>query len=68
MAAYRGGVVHQGKILVVSTQCDAHTQAQNGTGSRLIPDGAITGAHWLITPDYIQVTGEFLNRWISVSY
>ncbi|KAJ7087298.1 hypothetical protein B0H15DRAFT_306905 [Mycena belliarum] len=30
---------------------------QNGTGARLIPDGAITGAHWLITPDYVQVTG-----------
>ncbi|KAJ7929110.1 hypothetical protein B0H13DRAFT_2652631 [Mycena leptocephala] len=30
---------------------------KNGTGSRLIPDGAIKGAHWLITPDYIQVTG-----------
>ncbi|KAJ7163821.1 hypothetical protein C8R43DRAFT_254231 [Mycena crocata] len=30
---------------------------KNGTGARLIPDGAITGAHWLITPDYIQVTG-----------
>ncbi|KAJ7667551.1 hypothetical protein DFH06DRAFT_1294590 [Mycena polygramma] len=30
---------------------------KNGTGTRLIPDGAITGAHWLITPDYIQVTG-----------
>ncbi|KAF7330849.1 hypothetical protein MVEN_02424300 [Mycena venus] len=30
---------------------------KNGTGARLIPDGAIKGAHWLITPDYIQVTG-----------
>ncbi|KAJ7179615.1 hypothetical protein C8R46DRAFT_1345929 [Mycena filopes] len=30
---------------------------KNGTGARLIPDGAIMGAHWLITPDYIQVTG-----------
>ncbi|KAF7354879.1 hypothetical protein MSAN_01402400 [Mycena sanguinolenta] len=30
---------------------------KNGTGARLIPDGAIQGAHWLITPDYIQVTG-----------
>ncbi|KAJ6543903.1 hypothetical protein B0H19DRAFT_1267218 [Mycena capillaripes] len=30
---------------------------KNGTGTRLIPDGAIKGAHWLITPDYIQVTG-----------
>ncbi|KAJ6564142.1 hypothetical protein B0H19DRAFT_941419 [Mycena capillaripes] len=31
---------------------------KNGTGARLIPDGAITGAHWLITPDYVQVTGD----------
>ncbi|KAJ7283287.1 hypothetical protein C8J57DRAFT_1292048 [Mycena rebaudengoi] len=38
---------------------------KSGTGARLIPDGAITGAHWRITPDYIQVTGignmSFLN-------
>ncbi|KAK7061288.1 hypothetical protein R3P38DRAFT_3488901, partial [Favolaschia claudopus] len=33
------------------------TKARNGTGARLIPDGTIIGAHWLITPDYIQVTG-----------
>ncbi|KAJ7122925.1 hypothetical protein C8R44DRAFT_784932 [Mycena epipterygia] len=31
---------------------------KNGTGARLIPDGAITGAHWLITPDYVQITGS----------
>ncbi|KAF8888567.1 hypothetical protein BD779DRAFT_449571 [Infundibulicybe gibba] len=30
---------------------------KNGTGSRLIPDGAITGAHFLQTPDFVQVTG-----------
>ncbi|KAJ7067883.1 hypothetical protein C8F01DRAFT_1116102 [Mycena amicta] len=30
---------------------------KNGTGARLIPDGAITGAHWIITPDYVQLTG-----------
>ncbi|KAJ7229121.1 hypothetical protein GGX14DRAFT_488077, partial [Mycena pura] len=30
---------------------------KSGTGARLIPDGAITGAHWVITPDYVQVTG-----------
>ncbi|PPQ96841.1 hypothetical protein CVT26_006010 [Gymnopilus dilepis] len=30
---------------------------QNGTGTRLIPDGAITGAHFIITPDFVQVTG-----------
>ncbi|EDR08199.1 uncharacterized protein LACBIDRAFT_297602 [Laccaria bicolor S238N-H82] len=30
---------------------------KNGTGARLIPDGAITGAHFVQTPDYVQVTG-----------
>ncbi|KAM5541919.1 hypothetical protein V8D89_004229 [Ganoderma adspersum] len=28
-----------------------------GYGTRLIPDGAVTGAHFVQTPDYIQVTG-----------
>ncbi|RDX57386.1 hypothetical protein OH76DRAFT_1476784 [Lentinus brumalis] len=28
-----------------------------GYGTRLIPDGAITGAHFVQTPDYVQVTG-----------
>jgi hypothetical protein len=31
---------------------------QAGTGTRLIPDGAITGAHFIETPDFVQVTGE----------
>ncbi|KAJ3501165.1 hypothetical protein NLJ89_g9464 [Agrocybe chaxingu] len=30
---------------------------KNGTGARLIPDGAITGAHFVQTPDFVQVTG-----------
>ncbi|KAM5543465.1 hypothetical protein V8D89_002716 [Ganoderma adspersum] len=30
---------------------------QPGHGTRLIPDGAITGAHFVQTPDYVQVTG-----------
>ncbi|KAG6876838.1 hypothetical protein C0992_011568 [Termitomyces sp. T32_za158] len=38
---------------------------KNGTGTRLIPDGAITGAHFVQTPDFVQVTGvgnlTFLN-------
>ncbi|KAG5338759.1 hypothetical protein C0989_006281 [Termitomyces sp. Mn162] len=33
------------------------TPSQNGTGTRLIPDGAITGAHFVQTPDFVQVTG-----------
>ncbi|KAJ7582716.1 hypothetical protein C8J56DRAFT_792081 [Mycena floridula] len=28
-----------------------------GYGTRLIPDGAITGAHFVQTPDFVQVTG-----------
>jgi len=31
---------------------------QNGTGARLIPDGTITSAHFVQTPDFIQITGE----------
>jgi len=30
---------------------------KSGTGARLIPDGAIRGAHFVQTPDYVQVTG-----------
>ncbi|GLB42168.1 putative carbohydrate-binding module family 13 protein [Lyophyllum shimeji] len=37
----------------------------NGTGARLIPDGTISGAHFVQTPDFVQVTGvgnlTFLN-------
>ncbi|KAF9231314.1 hypothetical protein BU15DRAFT_90949 [Melanogaster broomeanus] len=29
----------------------------SGHGTRLIPDGTITGAHLVVTPDYVQVTG-----------
>ena len=28
-----------------------------GYGTRVIPDGAISGAHFVQTPDYVQVTG-----------
>ncbi|KAH9993495.1 hypothetical protein BJV74DRAFT_770865 [Russula compacta] len=30
---------------------------QPGYGTRVIPDGTITGAHFVKTPDYVQVTG-----------
>ena len=30
---------------------------QGGHGTRVIPDGAIRGAHFVQTPDYVQVTG-----------
>ncbi|PPQ92264.1 hypothetical protein CVT25_008572 [Psilocybe cyanescens] len=31
---------------------------ESGTGARLIPDGAIKGAHFVQTPDFVQVTGN----------
>ncbi|KAF8069106.1 hypothetical protein FPV67DRAFT_1105941 [Lyophyllum atratum] len=38
---------------------------KNGTGTRLIPDGTISGAHFVQTPDFVQITGvgnlTFLN-------
>ncbi|KAF9225864.1 hypothetical protein BS17DRAFT_699963 [Gyrodon lividus] len=30
---------------------------KSGHGTRLIPDGTITGAHLVVTPDYVQITG-----------
>ncbi|KAI0628541.1 hypothetical protein C8Q77DRAFT_1067566 [Trametes polyzona] len=30
---------------------------KDGHGTRLIPDGAIQGAHFVQTPDYVQITG-----------
>ncbi|KAG9039871.1 hypothetical protein FS837_000897, partial [Tulasnella sp. UAMH 9824] len=30
---------------------------KDGYGTRLIPDGTILGAHWVQTPDYVQITG-----------
>lgn len=31
--------------------------SQSGYGTRLIPAGAIKGAHFVQTPDYVQITG-----------
>ena len=30
---------------------------KGGYGTRLIPDGTLTGVHFVRTPDYVQVTG-----------
>lgn len=30
---------------------------KGGHGTRLIPDGTLTGVHFVRTPDYVQVTG-----------
>lgn len=32
---------------------------QPGYGTRLIPDGAIKGAHFVQTPDFVQITGKY---------
>ena len=28
-----------------------------GRGQRLFPDGTLNSAHWVETPDYVQITG-----------
>jgi hypothetical protein len=30
---------------------------KSGRGTRVIPDGTLTGVHFVQTPDYVQVTG-----------
>lgn len=37
--------------------CSSCRQIQSGYGTRLIPEGAIKGAHFIHTPQYVQVTG-----------
>jgi len=39
---------------------------KNGYGTRLIPDGTITGAHFVQTPDYVQVTGIGNFTWTNI--
>ena len=31
---------------------------KTGRGTRTIPDGTLTGVHFVKTPDYVQVTGQ----------
>lgn len=31
---------------------------KTGRGTRTIPDGTLSGVHFLKTPDYVQVTGQ----------
>ena len=35
----------------------AHCVLQEGYGTRLIPNGAIKGAHFVKTPNFVQITG-----------
>lgn len=39
---------------------------KNGTGDRLIPDGTISGAHFVQTPDFVQITGVGNLTFINV--
>ncbi|KAG7447880.1 uncharacterized protein BT62DRAFT_1075191 [Guyanagaster necrorhizus] len=39
---------------------------QQGYGTRTIPDGTITGAHFVKTPDFVQVTGVGLLTKINI--
>ena len=41
----------------ISIKNITHHTLQSGYGTRLIPDGTITGAHFVQTPNYVQVTG-----------
>ncbi|KAG8821385.1 hypothetical protein FRC18_011346, partial [Serendipita sp. 400] len=38
-----------------------------GHGTRLIPDGALTGVQFMRTPDYIQVTGRINQAFINIA-
>ena len=31
---------------------------KSGRGTRLIPDGTLSGVHFVKTPDYVQITGK----------
>jgi hypothetical protein len=38
---------------------------KDGYGTRLIPDGSIHGAHFVQTPDFVQITGNFSSSGVS---
>jgi len=38
---------------------------KDGYGTRLIPDGSIHGAHFVQTPDFVQITGSFSSSGVS---
>ncbi|KAI1794317.1 hypothetical protein LXA43DRAFT_883724 [Ganoderma leucocontextum] len=47
----------RGSVIGNTERIEVAWCVQPGHGTRLIPDGAITGAHFIQTPDYVQVTG-----------
>jgi hypothetical protein len=38
---------------------------KDGYGTRLIPDKSIHGAHFVQTPDFVQITGNFSSSKVS---
>lgn len=46
-----------GSVIGNTEQIEVSWCIKPGYGTRLIPDGTITGAHFVQTPDYVQVTG-----------
>jgi len=46
-----------GSVIGETEQIEVAWCIKSGYGTRLIPDGTITGAHFVKTPDYVQVTG-----------
>ncbi|KAI0045028.1 hypothetical protein FA95DRAFT_1561593 [Auriscalpium vulgare] len=46
-----------GSVIGNTEQIEVSWCMKDGYGTRLIPDGTIQGAHFVQTPDYVQITG-----------
>jgi hypothetical protein len=60
LTANRSSMVHAGDLPLYLVFRMTVIFSQSGHGTRLIPDGSITGAHVVVTPDYIQITGGYI--------
>jgi hypothetical protein len=61
--ANRSFVVHAGcfaPLPFVGRFSNPRTRTQSGYGTRAIPNGTVTGLHFVQTPDYVQITGTGL--------
>lgn len=59
--AVRSVMVHAGRFaLPHSWDRISDPRTQPGYGTRLIPNGTVTGLHFVQTPDYVQITGTRL--------
>jgi hypothetical protein len=47
-----------GSIIGETERIEVAYCLQSGYGTRIIPNGTITGAHFVQTPDYVQITGN----------